>query len=338
MLYSLVLLALGSSVLASDCSKPVPYEISVDPKLIEEAKLKAKYYRPSVNLVDGTSETWIEGPPAENMTALAEYWAEEFDWYKFQDELNANSSHYYVTVPGGLGYDHPVPLHFVHERSARADATPLLLLHGWPSSHQEWSQVVQPLVSPDNNDTVAFHVVAPDMPGYGFSPAAAFEGFGPRQAGKVFGNLMRTLGYSKYGIATTDAGWYVGLWMVNDEKEQLVGHFTDFWMAQPNSTDLERFANNETDAAENTYISSFLAFENQFAAYMSIQSQSPLKVGQALTDSPVGFAGWIWHHDQWCSDGYAYSFDEIITQTMMLWIPGAYGNIRTYTEYTKVST
>ena len=327
---------MGSSAFATECAKPVPYEISVDPKLIEEAKTKAKLYRPSVNLNDGTSETWIEGPPAENITALANYWAEDFDWFKFQDELNANHSHYYVTVPGGLGYDHPVPLHFVHERSARVDAIPLLMLHGWPSTHYEWAQVIKPLVSPENNDTLAFHVVAPDFPGFGFSPAALFEGFGPRQAGKVFGNLMRTLGYTKYGIATTDAGWYVGLWMVNDEVEHLIGHFTDFWLSQPNATDLERLANNETDPVENRYISSLQAFDNDFSAYMAIQSQSPLKVGQAMTDSPVGYAGWIWHHMQFCSDGYAYSFYEVITRTMLLWIPGAYGNIRVYREWTKV--
>ncbi|KAH7325560.1 Alpha/Beta hydrolase protein [Stachybotrys elegans] len=330
-------LVVGSIPSCTPVAHPTPFKIDVDQGLLDEARTKAKLYRPSVDLLDGTSETWYEGPPASNMTALAKYWAEEYDWLKIQDQLNSNHSHYKATVSAGFGYQEPVPLHFVHEKSTRPNAIPLLLLHGWPSTHMEWLPALDYLTSPDPDDAeaVAFDVIVPDLPGFGFSPAATHEGFGPRQAGAALTNLMQLLGYETFGIISTDAGWWVALWMAADYPDRVVGHFTDFYFAQPNATDIERFGNGQTSDAENDYISTVLAFQNVVGAYMSIQSQGPLKLGQALTDSPVGYAGWIWHHLQFSSDGYHYSFEEVITRTMMLWLPGAYGNLRTYLEWLK---
>ncbi|KAK8096052.1 epoxide hydrolase [Apiospora kogelbergensis] len=303
--------------IAAADNKPTPYQISVDPKLIEQAATKAKLYRPSLGLEDGTSDTWREGPPAENMTALARYWANEYDWLEVQKELNANGHHYTVNVSAGHGYNRSLPLHFVHERSERPDAVPLLMLHGWPSTHTEWQEVLKPLTSPDDAGASAFHVVAPDMPGFGFSPAPT--------AG----------GYDKYGIVSTDAGWWVAMFMADDEKHHLVGHFTDFYFAQPTAADTERFSQNQTDRVESEYMAGVLAFNSGFNAYMTIQSQGPLKLGQALNDSPVGYAGWIWHLIHAMSDGYPFTPKQVVTRTLLEWIPGAYGNVRTYLEWLK---
>ncbi|KAI9147014.1 putative epoxide hydrolase [Paramyrothecium foliicola] len=332
---SVLLTAAVAAAASLESSKPRPFKVAIDRKLVKEAVTKAKLFRPSVDLEDETNDSWIEGPPAANMTALAKYWAEEYDWFKVQDKINAEKNHYTATVGAGFGYDHPLPLHFVHQRSARADAIPLILLHGWPSTHQEWAKVVKPLVAPKNAKDPAFHVVAPDLPGFGFSPAATHAGFGSRQAAAAMANLMQTLGYTKYGIASTDAGWYVAMWMVADKPEPVVGHFTDFFFAQPNATDLERFANNETDKTETDYMATLNFFGTSLNAYMTVQSQAPLKIGQVLNDSPVGLAGWIWHHNEAFSDGYHYPFGETITKTLLLWFQGVYGHIRTYTEWLK---
>ncbi|KAH7018403.1 epoxide hydrolase [Microdochium trichocladiopsis] len=293
-------LAMAMLATASANNEPAPYQISVDPKLIKEAAIKARLYRPSLPLEDGTSETWREGPPTENMTALASYWANDYDWL---------------------------------ERSERPDAIPLLLLHGWPSTYTEWNDILKPLTAPQDENAPAFHVVAPDSPGFGFSPAPTHTGFGPRQAGAAWANLMSTLGYDKYGIVSTDFGWWVALFMVDDDKDHIVGHFTDFHFAQPTPADIERYNNNQTDQLETEYIASVLAFQGGFNAYMVIQGQGPLKLGQALNDSPVGYAGWIWHLCHFGSDGYPYTLKQVVTRTLLLWIPGAYGNLRAYLEW-----
>jgi pimeloyl-ACP methyl ester carboxylesterase len=212
----------------SNTSQPVPFNISVKHALIDEARIKARLYRPSLDLKDDTNKDWLEGPPRAEMTALAAHWAENYDWFKTQDEINTNFSHYALTVPAGPKYNHSVPLHFVHQRSSKDGAVPILLLHGWPSSHLEWSQVIGPLVAPKDPLDQHFHVVAPDLPGYGFSPAPAYSGMGPTEMGFAFDNLMHALGYDKYGIVTTDLGWLVGMWMADIVPDSLIGHMTDF--------------------------------------------------------------------------------------------------------------
>ncbi|KAH7036017.1 epoxide hydrolase [Microdochium trichocladiopsis] len=289
--------------IATASNVPAPYQISVDPKLIAEAATKAKLYRPSIGLEDRTSDTWREGPPVENMTALARYWADEYDWL---------------------------------ERSTqRPNAIPLLMLHGWPSTHTEWSAVLKPLTSPKDSSSPAFHVVTPDLPGFGFSPAPTRAGFGPRQAAAAFADLMKTLGYEKYGVVSTDLGWWVGMFMAGDHAEHLVGHFTDFFSVSPTPADLERYSSNQTDAAENEYIGGLSAFSAGFGAYMTMQSQGPLKLSQALNDSPVGYAGWIWPMIHAISDGYPYTLKQIVTRTLLLWVGDVYGNVRAYLEWLK---
>ncbi|KAL1857247.1 hypothetical protein Plec18167_004724 [Paecilomyces lecythidis] len=314
-------------------SQPVAFNISVDSTVIDEALTKARLYRPSLDLEDGTNDDLSEGPSASQMHALAAHWAENYDWYQTQDEINANFSHYAVTVPGSPEYNHSVHLHFLHERSPSENAIPLLLIHGWPSSHLEWSQVIKPLVSPEQLTDQHFHVVAPDLPGFGFSPAPSYGGLTPSQMGFAFDHLMHVLGYDKYGVLSTDLGWWVGMWMADVASESLIGHLTDFWIQEPNATDLERFEQNKTAPDETAYINSRQAWDNKHAGYSDIQSKNPLALGQAMTDSPVGYAGYMWTPLRAGSDGHEYSFDELITKTLIVWIQGTWGNLRAYIEF-----
>lgn len=314
---------------------PVPFNISVDKTFIDETMIKVGLYRPSIDLEDDSNSNWIEGPPSANMSALAKDWANDYDWFEIEEEINANFSHYAIVLPGTEDYDHEVPLHFVHERSDDPDAFPILLLHGWPSTFVEWSKVIHPLVSANSNTT--FHVVAPDVPGFGFSPAPTHSGLGPVQMSYIMDNLMQELGYKEYGVVSTDLGWMIAMWMGHTVSDHVKGHFSDFFLVQPNATDLERLENNETSPEEAAYISSVQWFFANHSAYWTVQAQSPLNLGQALSDTPVGFAGWIWHLMFAFSDGYDYSFQEIITDAMLLWIQGTWGNLRSYKEYGNVS-
>lgn len=317
-------------------TEPEPFKIAVESKFVEETLQKVSLYRRSRDLDDATPSDWSDGPPRQNMTSLAAYWRESYSWRNTEQEINTNFSHYAITIPGSSGYDHPVPLHFVHERSEDSDAIPLLLIHGWPSSHLEWSKIIKPLTAPGNWSHPRFHIVAPDMPGFGFSPAPTHAGFGPREMGMAFHQLMQELGYENYGLYSTDLGWFTGMWMAADAGDNIVGHMSDFFVVSPTPSDLDRDARNETTSVESKYIASFQAWFNGHAGYSVIQSQAPLTIAQALSDTPVGFAGWIWHLMHTVSDGYQYSFDELITSTLMLWIQGTYGNLRAYKEFQTV--
>lgn len=170
------------------------------------------------------------------MTAVSKYWAKNYSWADVQSGINEKYSQYTTTVQSGPNFTYPVPLHFVHHRSSRSDAIPLLMLHGWPSSFLEWDKVIGPLTSPPSSSLPAFDVVAPDLPGHGFSPAPQNPGLGPREIGQAFDDLMHQLGYTRYSIYTTDLGTFVGNWMVYDLSSSVVSHLTDFGYAPPNAT------------------------------------------------------------------------------------------------------
>ena len=96
------------------------------------------------------------------------------------------------------------PIRFIHQRSSNPDALPLLLVHGWPGSIFEFVKVVGPLSAPASygaDEADAFHVVAPSIPGYGFSGPTVAPGWGPKRIAAAFDELMSTLGYERYGAA-----------------------------------------------------------------------------------------------------------------------------------------
>lgn len=308
-------------------TSPTQFNISVNSELIDLAREKARTFRPS----GGLSTDWTnDGPSNSSMTLLRDYWVESYDWTAVQERINQDFEHYATTVPGNRNYTADIPIHFIHQKSDNNSAIPLLLLHGWTSTHQEWTKVAGPLTDK------GFHVVAVDLPGFGFSPAPTETGLGPREMGIAFDAMMQQLGYDTYGLVTTDAGFLVGMWMMVDVTESLIGHFCDFYLLEPTDDDLARYAQNETTQEENNYIASFEDFETNHFAYSQVQAQKPLALSLAMADSPVGFAGWLWDLIYGFSDGYNYTFEEIITDTLLLWIQPPFGSMRIYEEFVTV--
>jgi pimeloyl-ACP methyl ester carboxylesterase len=312
-------------------SGPQPFEIKVNADFIQQTQAKVNA---SVLPEDYTDIVTNEGIPVVQVSEVVDYWKTDYDWSTIEAQMNGDFHHFVTSINGTDSYPAEVPLHFVHERSQYADAIPLLLLHGWPSTHLEWSNVIGPLTQ---NATVPFHVVAPDLPGFGFSPAPERTGFSPIEAGEIMDALMKQLGYAEYGIASTDLGWEAAMWQSRNNAANVIGHFTDFFLLGPSSLDMERYQQNQTDPEETAFIESFTSWATLHTSYSAVQSQKPLAVSYAFGDSPVGYMAWIWDLVNTISDGYVYEPSELITNTLMLLFPGAYSNIRWYLEFFKVS-
>ncbi|KAH6988851.1 Alpha/Beta hydrolase protein [Ilyonectria sp. MPI-CAGE-AT-0026] len=306
-------------------TSPTQFEIHVSQEFIDLTLRKVRDYRPSRSLY---SNWTIEGPPDWAITSLADHWKKKYKWRATEKRIN-QFDHYATTVPGSRNYTAPIPLHFVHQRSANSDATPLLLLHGWSSTHFEWSRVIGPLTQ---NGNKTFHVVAPDLPGYGFSPAPTQPSMGPREMGAALNALMKQLGYETYGIVSTDLGWALGMWMVEDFPDSLTGLFTDFYRVPPLPSDLSRQAVNDTTKEEDDFIEVSNVWDSSHSAYATVQVQKPQALSLAVTDSPVGFAGWLWDLRYAISNGYSYTYEELITGAMLLWIQSPYGSMRSWPE------
>jgi len=238
----------------------------------------------------------------------------------------------------GSNYTDPIPLHFVHHRSPRPDAIPLIFLHGWPGSFLEVGPIIQDLTNPDSDSVPAFHVVAPSIPGFGFSPAPTSSGFNFKVAGNAYNELMLQLNYTKYVVQGGDLGAITSHFLAGDFPDNVVSIHSNFWLVAPNATDIERFQNGTTSKDENTTISGLSSFENTLSGFTHIQEAMPLQAAIALGDSPVGYAMWIYVLMHFGIDQYDWSAEEIITWSMMHYIQGPYGAMRIYKEGAKVSS
>ena len=102
--------------------------------------------------------------PLGYLKDLADYWQNGYDWRRWEAKLNEYPQ-FTTTIDGQ-------DIHFLHIRSPESGALPLIISHGYPSSVVEFLSILGPLTDPraHGGDPVdAFHVVAPSLPGYGFS-------------------------------------------------------------------------------------------------------------------------------------------------------------------------
>lgn len=142
-------------------------------------------------------------------------------------------------MTAGPNYPYPIPLHFAHHQSPREDAVSLLYINSPPGSFIEVENIVDLLTDPPNGTVPAFHVVAPDTPGFGFSPAPQHPGLGLRQAGQGFSSLMSQLSYDKYVIGGGGFGALTLRHMAIDFPESVVSVLSNFYLVLPNATDLQ---------------------------------------------------------------------------------------------------
>src|SRR6185312_13600568 len=92
-------------------------------------------------------------------------------------------------------------IHFLHVVSPEPDAFPLILTHGWPGSVVEFMDVIGPLTDPaahGGDAADAFHVIAPSIPGFGFSGPTHEPGWDTRRIARAWADLMHRLGYERY--------------------------------------------------------------------------------------------------------------------------------------------
>jgi len=155
---------------------------------------------------------WQLGMNQAYLKQLVEYWRDEFDWRAQERRLNELEQ--FKTRIDGLD------IHFVHRRSPEPDAFPLILTHGWPGTFAEFAKVIGPLTDPvahGGRAEDAFHVVAPSIPGYGFSDRPPRLGYGRDRTGAIFAELMARLGYERYGAQGGDLGAGISRWLAAND-------------------------------------------------------------------------------------------------------------------------
>lgn len=131
------------------------------------------------------------------MKEMLEFWRNHYDWKKEEARLNEMPQFKTLIEVDGFG---TLDIHLMHSRSSKANATPLLFVHGWPGSFSEVEKILPEL------NKAGFHVVAPSLAGYGFSSYTRREGFKHLQHAEVLHKVMLRLGYDKYVVQGGDWG------------------------------------------------------------------------------------------------------------------------------------
>ncbi|MEO1055277.1 MAG: epoxide hydrolase family protein [Actinomycetota bacterium] len=229
-----------------------------------------------------TVDDWSQGVPLNWLQGVCDYWQHHYDWRKREAALNLLDQ-FIAPIDG-------IDLHFVHQRSPHADATPLLLSHGWPGSFVEFHHVIEPLTNPTlhgGSPDDAFHVIAPSLPGYGFSSKPATPGWTVERIADAFAALMARLGYDRYLAQGGDWGAAITHAIGARDPVHCAGIHTTLTSTAP-PADV-----GEPSATAVRAIERGIRHGRLDSGYAKQQRTRPQTLGYGLNDSPVGQAAWI---------------------------------------------
>jgi len=229
---------------------------------------------------------WDYGIDDDYLRALVDYWINEFDWRRQEAELNAWPQ-LRATVGGHV-------VHALHVPGRGPAPLPLVLSHGWPSSIVEWQKVIGPLTDPaahGGDPADAFTVVAPSLPGYGFSQIPTAPEMTPRRIASLWAELMAALGYQRFAAHGCDWGSYVTALLGLDFPSRVVG--VHMGMLSLSAASASRPASADAAAEDEAYRQRVRRWREREQGYVAIQSTKPQTLAYGLTDSPAGLAAWI---------------------------------------------
>ena len=298
---------------------PTPFRAHVPDAAIDDLKMRLALTRfpdqpPGAPWATGTDLAW--------MRELAEHWRTRFDWRAQEARLNAFPQ-FKVPLAG-------IELHYIHAPGEGPAPLPLLLSHGWPGSVFEFLDLIPRLTHPERfggDPADAFTVVAPSLPGYGFSFAPGQPRLSVEQMADAFATLMAdVLGYRRFATQGGDWGASVSARLGFAHPQHTIG-------VHLNLLPLRRDAKPRPDASEadRRYLGELQHWLSEETGYSTQQGTRPQTLAYGLTDSPVGLAAWIAEKMRAWSDcggdvESVFGKDEILANVSLYWFTGAIGS------------
>jgi epoxide hydrolase len=264
-----------------------------------------------------TVDDWSQGVPLAHLRDLCRHWAQDYDWRATEARLNARPQ--IRTEVGG------VDIHALHVRSPHPGALPLLLTHGWPGSVLEFLKVIGPLTDPTahgGDPADAFHVVAPSLPGHGFSDRPRSPGWGVERIAGAWIDLMARLGYRRYGAAGSDWGTTISTLIGQRDPDHVAGIHLVPPLAAPDPDTFD-----DLTAAERDALADLDRARRDESGYGEQQATRPQTVGYGLVDSPVGLCAWIVEKFRAWSDHDSHPVtaltpDDMLDAVTLYWLTG----------------
>ena len=258
-----------------------PFRIDVPEYDLDDLRLRLERTRWSEEVPGAGAEY---GVPASYVRRLFDRWLDGYDWRAWEARLNQYAQ-FECTIDG----QH---IHFLHVRSPRKDAFPLIMTHGWPGSIVEFIDVIEPLTDPESHGgdpSDAFHVVIPSLPGYGFSGPTCEPGWNNQRIARAWAELMARLGYHRYGAVGNDAGSMISPELGRIDPRHVAGVHVTQVFSFPSGDPAEMKDLEPEEVSQLQTLQWF--YENKFS-FNALLSQQPQTVGFAIDDSPVGLLAW----------------------------------------------
>jgi microsomal epoxide hydrolase len=253
------------------------FKINIPDKELEEIYNKVKNY-PWHEMPDNGG--WQYGTNLDYMKEISNYWVNDFNWRKHEDEIN-KFSNFKTNVDN-------IDIHFIHEKGSGPNPTPLLLMHGWPGSIVEFLNIIEKLAHPEKfggKVEDSFDVIAPSLPGFGFSGRPS-QPIGPRKMADIFDKLMiDNLNYKSYLAQGGDWGATIANWIGYDHSNNCKAiHINCLTMRHPDGPQSKE---------EEEWQNKFDKDQIMEDGYRTQQATKPQTLSYGMMDSPVGVAAWI---------------------------------------------
>ncbi|CAD5232781.1 unnamed protein product [Bursaphelenchus xylophilus] len=313
-----------------------PLNITVPYSVLEDLKNRLKNARITHTQLED-QKNFHFGFSLKALNEFKDYWLNEYDWRKVEEELTRFPS--FKTEIEGVG------IHFIHAKPPAGKyktVKPLLASHGWPGSIHEFTKALPIFTDPQANGinvSYAFEVITPSIPGYGWSDAAQKSGLNQASAARIYNKLMTRLNFTKYFVQGGDWG------------STIVGNMARLYPQNVQGAHLNMLVSlNPAVLAKTTLYSArpvllkeagfkgysvarYINFAITQAGYFHQQMTQPDTVGIALNDSPIGVMAWILEKFSGGTnpayedfeDGHLtkrFTKEDLITAVMIYWVNG----------------
>lgn len=310
-----------------------PFKISVPESVISDLNNRLDRWQNPTKPLENAAFTY--GMNTDYLSKVVKFWRKDYNWK--QREAFLNSLPHFKTNIAGLN------LHFIHVKPKNVPAgtkvLPLLFMHGWPGSVRELYAAIPLLTTPRKGYNFVFEVVAPSLPGYGFSDAAARPGLGAVQVAVVMRQLMERVGFQKFYVQGGDWGSIIATNMATLYPNIVLGVHMNMCAAMHPFTQIlytigaiHPLLVVDPEYQDRLYpLSKTYSWLLEETGYMHLQASKPDTVGVALRDSPVGlaayilekFASWTNKEYKYLNDGgieKKYSLTDLLDNIMIYWV------------------
>ncbi|XP_017770299.1 PREDICTED: juvenile hormone epoxide hydrolase 1-like [Nicrophorus vespilloides] len=333
----------GPGKQVKDGTAIIPFKINVSDNVLVDLNQRLLKHRLITRSLEDSKHHY--GINSALLGEVVEFWRKDYDWRK--REMYLNKFPQFKTRIQGLD------IHYIHVKpDTNVRKIPLLLLHGWPGSVREFYEIIPMLTKVQKERNFVFEIVAPSLPGYGFSDGASKSGLGLVEMSAVLKNLMVRLGYKKYYVQGGDWGSALASTMGTIYPDYVKGIHSNMCLNLNHITYIKLFIASlyptlfmTDEEAKLTYPSSSLMSKVLLeTGYSHLQATKPDTLGVGLNDSPVGLAAYILEKFiTWTNDDYKnrmdgglkikYDYNKLLDNVMIYWVTNSITtSMRLYSE------